>query len=106
MSSLPAAAQDLQALSKCIVRLCSPQKILVFSEKHRPDGTLLSVKLCVIIADGDAAGVEHALYVGIDCDLPFDVLVYTKEDWRRLQSSPVSFASQIARTGRVLYETD
>ena len=46
------------------------------------------------------------LYTSIDSDLPYDVLVYTREEWDRLAEDSASFAARIRRTGRVLYASD
>ena len=42
----------------------------------------------------------------IDSDLPYDVLVYTREEWDRLAEDSASYAARIRRTGRVLYASD
>ena len=86
--------------------LLRPMDVLLVSRKEAVDGGLTSVKLCVIIGGGDAAEVERRLYVDIDSDLPYDVLVYTREEWNRLAEDSASFASRIRKTGRVLYAAD
>lgn len=96
----------LGRLKDDIVRACAPAKVILFSEKFKPSGVLSSVKLCVIIDDGDAIKVEHRLYVEVESELPFDVLVYTKEQWNRLLENNLSFAASIENTGRVLYAAD
>ncbi len=89
-----------------IVRLCAPQKIYVFSQKNSMEGQLCAVKLCVIIAEGDSHRVEHGLYVELDSDVPFDVLVYTQDEWQHLLKNNMSFASRIQKSGRLLYAAD
>lgn len=96
----------LNGLRDDIVRLCAPREIYLFSQKHQMSGDLCSVKLCVIIPDGDARKVEHKLYVEMESELPFDVLVYTDEEWRLLLENKMSFASHIQKSGRVLYAAD
>jgi hypothetical protein len=98
--------QPIRQLNEEIIRLCDPRKILLFSEKQNPCGELSSVKFCVIIASGDPHKVEHHLYVEVDSPVPYDVLVYTTEEWEKLLNIKMSFASHIQRTGRVLYEAD
>ena len=96
----------LEQLRDAIIRLAAPEAGLLVSRKEAVDGGLTSVKLCVIIGGGDAAEVERRLYVDIDSDLPYDVLVYTREEWNRLAEDSASFASRIRKTGRVLYAAD
>lgn len=96
----------LEQLRDAIIRLAAPETVLLASRKEAVDGSLTSVKLCVIINGGDADEVERRLYIDIDSDLPYDVLVYTREEWDRLAEDPASFASRIRKTGRVLYAAD
>lgn len=93
----------LEELRDAIVRLADPEAILLASRKEAVDGGLTSVKLCVVIGAGNPGDVERRLYMDIDSDLPYDVLVYTRGEWDRLAEDPASFASRIRKTGRVLY---
>ena len=95
---------NLSQLTKDIVGLLSPEKIIVFSQKHSAEGSLTSVKLCIIIADGDPKAAEHRIYMELENDLPFDVLVYTHTEWQHLLETPYSFAGRIQEMGRVVYE--
>ncbi|MDD2362436.1 MAG: hypothetical protein PHH84_05695 [Oscillospiraceae bacterium] len=97
---------NLNQLRDDIIRLASPREIILFSEKHNPEGVMSSVKLCAVISEGDSRQIEHMIYVNLESDLPFDVLVYTVDEWERLLKNKMSFASQIRRTGRVLYAAD
>ena len=47
-------AAMLDALRDGIVRLCSPLRIYVYNQKTSTAGELSSVKLCVVIPDGDS----------------------------------------------------
>ena len=98
--------ETLNRLRDDIVQLCAPSEILVFSQKQKLCGELSSVKLCVIIPQGDSRAVEHRLYVEVESDVSFDVLVYTQEEWQRLLHTEMSFAAHIRKTGRVIYEAD
>ncbi|NLN82184.1 MAG: hypothetical protein GX136_06555 [Clostridiales bacterium] len=96
----------LNCLRDEIVRTANPRRILLFSHKQSPAGELQSVKLCVIINDGDSRQVEQRLYVEIESELAFDVLVYTVGEWKKLLENKMSFATHIQEIGRVLYEVD
>ena len=93
----------LVELRDAIVRLAAPETILLVSRKEAVDGSLTAVKLCVVIGEGDPDAVERRLYMDLDSDLPYDVLVYTRGEWDRLAEDAASFASRIRKTGRVLY---
>ena len=96
----------LAALRDDIVRLCTPEKIYVFHQKNSPSGELTAVNLCVILPEGDARAAEGRLYGELESELPFDLLVYTAEEWRQLLNTELSFARHIRETGRVLYAAD
>ena len=49
---------------------------------------------------------EGRLYAELESELPFDLLVYTEEEWRLLLGTELSFARHIRDTGRVLYAAD
>lgn len=99
--------QDLLSrLCDDIVRICDPMQLILFNEKHKPCGVLSSVKLCAVIENGDAQQIERRLYIEVESELPFDILVYTKEQWNKLVKNRLSFASSISKSGRVLYAAD
>lgn len=98
--------RPLDALRDEIVRLCAPRQIYVFNQKNTPSGDVASVKLCVVIPGGDSREEESRLYLHLESDLPFDLLVYTQQEWQRLLDTKLSFARHIRETGRLLYEGD
>ncbi len=88
-----------------ILNFCSPLKILLFSKKYNLNDELTSFKLCVIVPnDTDTATLETTLYLELDCENPFDVLLYKQSEWDANSSDEVSFAGKISRSGVVLYE--
>lgn len=98
--------EPLKGLRDEIVRLLTPERIILFNRKQNEQGGLTAVKLCVIIPSGDAREAERRLYMALDAEMPFDILVYTREEWERLLATPLSFAGRIRQTGSVLYEAD
>lgn len=96
----------LKQLSDEIIRISDASRLILFSYKHDTDGKLNSVKLCAIIKSGDSQKIEHKLYVEIDSELPFDILVYNQAEWNKLIQNDMSFAARINSSGRVLYAAD
>lgn len=80
----------------------NPQKIIVYSKKNDPAGNISSFKICAVIDASNSLQCESEIYGTIDSDLPFDVLVYTLEQWEKYSAQEDSFASKIARTGVVV----
>lgn len=79
-----------------------PKKIIVYSKKNDPAGNISSFKICAVIDVSNGLQCESEIYGTIDSDLPFDVLVYTLEQWEKYSAQEDSFASKIARTGVVV----
>ncbi|MFQ8599345.1 MAG: hypothetical protein ACLSAP_01260 [Oscillospiraceae bacterium] len=93
----------IQEIIGQIVRIVPVQAIYLFSRKVNLQGETSSFKLCVI-SDGESKnGVERSIYLGVDCDLPFDVVVYTPAEWERHLQNPHSFAAQVLMKGQKLY---
>lgn len=88
-----------------ILDLCNPYKIILFSTKYNLSNEMTSFKLCVIMPDDiDVTELECQLYLEIDCENPFDVVIYRISEWKELVLDDSSFASKVERTGVVLYE--
>lgn len=94
---------EIKKLCEDIVSLISPEKIILFSTKRDVKNEVQSFKICVI-AEGNPAELEGKIYLGTDCSLLFDVLVYSMSDWVRFSSKPDSFAYRILKGGSILYE--
>nr|WP_317413128.1 hypothetical protein [uncultured Solibaculum sp.] len=47
--------------------------------------------------------MEQKIYLTLDFDLPYDVLVYTPAEWAQYLVDPDSFASHVNQRGTVLY---
>lgn len=83
---------------------CRPEKIYLISMKTDTSGELISFKLGVILgAEMKHADLEEELYTSIDCDVPFDLVLYTSEDWDELSAEPGTFAWKILNSGTLLY---
>jgi len=87
-----------------ILDMCEPTKIILFSKKFNLSEELTSFKLCVIVNDDvDIIELEQKLYLELDCENPFDVLIYRASEWEHLTEDESSFAGKITKTGVVLY---
>ena len=82
-----------------IVDLIHPEELIVFNVKTSGD-IVTAFKVCAVCGDTDPQNAEHAVYLNVDCDVPFDVLVYTRQQWAQQLQNPYSFAEKIHKTGR------
>jgi predicted nucleotidyltransferase len=84
-----------------------PRKIVLFGS--RAEGTARKdsdYDLLVVMELDDPAGPRSVpvqrLLQGLP--VPFDVIVYTPEEWEAFRTHPLALAHRIAETGRVLYD--
>lgn len=93
---------DLKKVLDWVVELTRPQQVYLYNSKLELDGSLRSFKLCVVCSVGDKRALLSRIFE-VDCDTPFDVLLYTTEQFDVLRQSADSFASRIRTRGTLLY---
>ncbi len=97
---------EIQATADEIAKLGKPLKIYYISHKsNHQTGELRSFKLAVIVSDDtpNISELECYLYTAVDCDYPYDLVIYKESEWNTLSTDPRTFAWSIAETGEVLY---
>jgi len=82
----------------------SPDKIYLFSNKSGPNGITAGFKLCVIIDCEDPDEIQREIYRSIDCEVPYDIVLYTPEEWSELTKRKGSFAQKVFETGALVHE--
>lgn len=86
-----------------IAELMAPRKIYLYNQRIGADGDTTSFKLCVIAPVEHKVRAERDIYLAIDCEVPFDLLLYTPEEWAQLTTYEGSFACHIQKKGMVVY---
>lgn len=97
---------EIQTTAAALAALGKPLKIYLISHKsNHATGALISFKLAVIVRDEtpNLSELECFLYTGVDCDYPYDLVLYRKSEWETLSQDPQTFAWSIRETGCVLY---
>ena len=89
----------VQELSARIAALCSPEQIYVFSMKYDLQQNVTSFKLCVIADTAEKRQLEQQIYCTLDCEIPYDVVIYTAEEWALFTAADDSFAHSIRQKG-------
>lgn len=80
-----------------------PQKIILFSVKQDLNGKSISFKLCIILDCQDKFEAERDIYVNTDSEIPFDIVIYTPQEFDDYMDIEGSFANKINNTGIVVY---
>lgn len=95
---------EIERIRDEIVARCKPEKIILFGTKHSvSSGSLREITLCVVVDSPDKAALERQLYMDINSDISFNVLVYTTDEWNRHLSDEQSYAHRIMEKGTVIY---
>ena len=98
---------EIQATANEIAKLGKPLKIYLISHKtNHATSELISFKLALIVSDEtpNISELECFLYTAVDCNYPYDLVLYRKSEWDTLSNDPRTFAWSIRETGGVLYE--
>ena len=106
---MPPAVADpvLVAITQTVVERFAPERVVLFGSRARGDHRADSdYDLLVVMDVGDGPEPRTApvrrLLRGLG--VPFDVVVYTPQEWEAYREHPLSFAHQIARASRVLHD--
>ena len=97
---------EIQATASEIARIGKPLRIYLISHKsNHSTGALISFKLAIIVSDDtpNISELECFLYTAVDCDYPYDLVLYRESEWETLSKDPRTFAWSIRETGDVLY---
>lgn len=101
---VPAVSENIKNVCDRIVDMMNPEKIVLFSRKINVKGATVSFKLCVISETADKEQEEKRIYLQIDSEVPFDVVIYTPEEWSAHCGCKGSFAHRLNARGTVVYE--
>lgn len=94
----------VKELTNQIVEKYDPDKIIMFSHKLNIKNEITSFKICMVVDTSDKEQLEKDVYISIDCCMPYDIIIYTPDEWDRLLQIPHSFAEKVNSMGVVLYD--
>lgn len=93
----------IKDVAQQIVNIAKVDKVILFSKKSDLNGNLSSFKVCVIVFDDKKDEAEKAIYLNVDSEVPFDALVFTKDEWETYKNEKDSFCNRVNKTGSVIY---
>lgn len=81
------------------------ETIYLFSNKISTSGELISFKLSIIVSDAveSISELECRMYMEVDCDKPYDLVLYKRSEYEKLKNEIGTFAWKIENSGTVLY---
>lgn len=98
--------QIIKDVSALLRKSCDKiKKIFLISFKVDNDSELKSFKLALILDDsaGNLPELECQLYLEVDCELPFDLVIYHESEFDRLKDEIGTFAWKINNSGAEIY---
>jgi hypothetical protein len=98
--------ENIDKIIQEIRKIIQVKKIILISKKLDISGEITSFKLCIVLAENNVSvsEIEQSLYMEIDSDISFDLVLYTNNEWDELKDSTGSFAWKINTSGAVLFE--
>jgi len=96
-------APEILAVVEKLIPMLKPHAIYLYNHRVGASGESTAFKLCVVAPMEDKQEVEQYAYLEIDSEIPFDLLLYTPEEWQHLTYRDSSFAHRIQQTGTKLY---
>ena len=98
------ANAELQKITRQFIERYKPHKLFLFGSQARSSATYNSdIDLCVIVEATDKRMLLTDMYLNIESDVPFDLLLYSPEEWEQCVLDHTSFAYQINMEGVLLY---
>ena len=95
--------EQIQAVVDKIVQQFHPSLVILFSRKTNMYGDITSFTLVIAADVENASELERQIYLAVESDLPYDVVVYRTADYQRLCAEEDSFAQTVQEKGVVLY---
>ena len=97
--------QEIESLKNKIIEAADPELIILFGEKkHLGSEKVREVNLCVVVSDSDCKKTEKRIYLNVESEIAFNILVYSLDEWQRLKKDDTSYACSIIKKGVLIYE--
>lgn len=95
---------EVDNIKKQIIEKYDPKEIILFGSVAKGIFKVNSdIDLCVIKDTKDKKNLLAEMYIYIDSRIPFDLVLYTSEEWNKCVNDKNSFAYIINNTGVKIY---
>lgn len=96
--------KEIESIKNQIVELMSPKAIILFGSQAKGTANKKSdIDLCVIKNTNDKKTLLMNAYINIESPKPFDLILYTEDEWNAAKDELSSFAHIIQRGGNIIY---
>jgi len=95
---------EVNSIKEQIVSYYAPSKIVLFGSQARGTATKKSdIDLCIVKNTDNKRDLLTDMYLNVESDRPFDLLIYTESEWNECVNDTSSFAYLINKRGAVIY---
>lgn len=104
MQNIAEMMEEVRRITDQLIDFCQPLKIILFGSVaagivHKNS----DIDLCVIAEYSDKQKLLQDIYMHIESESPFDVVVYSPADWEKNVNDTASFAHLIHTKGTIVY---
>jgi len=96
--------REAEHIKEQILEYYSPLKIILFGSLAKKHIKISSdIDICVVIETENKSALVKEMYSKIDSSKPFDLVIYTPEEWQEYKDNTMSFVHCICKEGEVIY---
>lgn len=95
---------EINSIKEQIVFHYVPSKIILFGSQAKGTATRKSdIDLCIVKDTSNKRDLLTDMYLNIESSKPFDLLLYTEDEWSECVNDTSSFAYLINKRGTIIY---
>lgn len=95
---------EINAIKEQIVSRYAPSKIVLFGSQAKGTAAKKSdIDLCIVKDTDNKRDLLTDMYLNIESNKPFDLLLYTEAEWEECVKDTSSFAYLINKRGTIIY---
>ena len=96
--------KEYENIKEQIIKICSPYEIILFGSLAKKQIKSSSdIDICVVVDTTDKKKLTEKIYSEVNSDIPFDIVLYTVEEWEKWKDEKTSFLHKICKEGEVVY---
>ncbi len=97
--------QEYEKILEQLIGIAKPDKLILYGTKRDvATGVVKDIDVCLVAETADKSALERELYLSVDSDISFDIIIYRPVEWETLTADQQSFAHRILEKGTVVYE--
>lgn len=96
--------KEYENIKEQIIDMCSPYEIILFgSLAKKKIRSSSDIDICIIVDTIDKRQLAQNIYSKVNAEIPFDIVIYTIDEWNKWKDEKTSFLYKICQEGEVVY---